>query len=300
MIVALLCSPHDAGAAELSTIADASGTLVKVPTEVKRIVSLAPNLTEILFALGAGPMVVGVSSFSDFPPDATRLPKVGGFGQVSVEKIVSLSPDVVIATMDGNARADIDRLRSLGITVFCVFPNSIAELIRDMSQLGHLLSRQQAAKELTANIESVVKYVRARASSLTKRHGQPKVLLALDLAPIVTASGQTFIGQLVAIAGGANLAQNSSIRYPRLSLESVVAASPDVILLVGHGDEQSRIAELRQWERWSDIPAVKNGRVYSLNPDLVTRAGPRIAAGLMQIQEKLFAPAVPSEVVPTQ
>ncbi|MCD6328504.1 cobalamin-binding protein [bacterium] len=271
-----------------SSITDASGKRVRVLLDAKRIVSLAPNITEILFALGLGERVVGVSSFSNYPPAANALPNVGGFSSPNLEAIVSLSPDIVIATMDGNPKREVEKLRALGIQVFCIFPNDISGLIKSIDLLGQVLSCGDAARELSDNIQSYIALLKRKAETLVKAGRSPKVLVALDYKPIISASGQTFLGQLVAIAGGTNIIGDSPLRYPKVSLEAIAAAAPDVILLTGHGSQKTLLKELRESKRWRSIPAVKNGRVHLLDPDLTTRPGPRTPGGLREIFSKLF------------
>lgn len=288
---ALTSSPLMTLALERATVCDASGKLVKVKTNVSRIVSLAPNLTEMLFAMGLGDKVVGVSSASDFPPAVKNLPKVGQFTAVSVEKIVSLRPDIVIATMDGNSQTDVEKLRSLNVEVFCIFPNSVAGLLDSINQLGMVLSCKRQAEKLVQNMQLAIGSVSSKARTLAKSKPKPKVLIALDLNPLVSASGQTFLGELVELAGGNNVVGGSSIRYPRLNLESIVALAPEVILVTGHGCEKALLKEVQEIKKWRGVPAVVNGRVYLLDPDLVTRPGPRIAGGLALIHERLYAQA---------
>ena len=278
-----------AQALQVSRMQDASGTLMTVPASVSRIVSLAPNLTEILCGIGLGEKLVGVSSYSNYPPAVKKLPKVGGFASLNIEMIVSLRPDMAVATMDGNSKADVTKLRSLGIPVFCVFPNNMEGLMRSIEQLGRLFRRERQAKELVSNIDLVVKQVKLKAASFTRSRGRPRVLIALDIKPVVSASAQTFLGELIEIAGGVNVVGASDIRYPRLGLETIVASAPDVILVTVHGSRKGLLKDLRSWARWREIPAVKNNRVYPLDPDITTRPGPRVAGALMTIQQKLFA-----------
>jgi len=286
---ALLVLSCCAQALQVSRMQDASGTLMTVPASVSRIVSLAPNLTEILCGIGLGEKLVGVSSYSNYPPAVKKLPKVGGFASLNIEMIVSLRPDMAVATMDGNSKADVTKLRSLGIPVFCVFPNNVKGLMRSIEQLGRLFRRERQAKELVSNIDLVVKQVKLKAASFTRSRGRPRVLIALDIKPVVSASAQTFLGELIEIAGGVNVVGASDIRYPRLGLETIVASAPDVILVTGHGSRKGLLKELRSWARWREIPAIRNGRVYLLDPDITTRPGPRVAGALMTIQRNLFA-----------
>ena len=288
VIAALLAVPPQTEGAGAARLQDASGALVTVPADAQRIVSLAPNLTEILCGMGLGAKLVGVSSYSNYPPAVKKLPKIGGFASLNVEKIVSLSPDIAVGTMDGNSETDIRRLRSLGIPVFCVFPNNMQGLMQSISRLGKLFRCENKAKELIGNIELIVKHVKSEADRIGSAQGRPKVLISLDIKPIVSANAQTFIGELVAIAGGANVVGAYTIRYPRLSLETVVASAPDVILVTGHGSQKALLKDLRQLKRWQEVPAVKNGRVYLLDPDLTTRPGPRSAGAAMTIHQKLF------------
>jgi len=269
---------------------DASGKLITVPAHVSRIVSLAPNLTEILCGIGLGEKLVGVSSYSNYPPAAVqKLPKVGGFASLNVEMIVSLRPDIAVGTMDGNSKTEVANLRSLGIPVFCVFPNNMKGLTESINQLGKLFRREAEAKKLVSDIELVVKRVKLKAERLTRGRGRPRVLIALDIKPVVSATAETFIGELIEIAGGVNVVGTCGIRYPKLGLETIVASAPDVILVTGHGSRKGLLKDLRSLARWREIPAVKNGRVYLLAPDVTTRPGPRVVGALMTIHKKLFA-----------
>ena len=285
----LLVGRDSAQASEVSRMEDASGRLITAPVHVSRIVSLAPNLTEILCGIGLREKLVGVSSYSNYPPAVRKLPKVGGFASLNVEMIVSLRPDIAVGTMDGNSETEVAKLRALGIRVFCVFPNDMKGLTRSIDQLGRLFRREAEAKKLASDIELAVKRVKLRADRLTSGKGRPRVLIALDIKPVVSATAQTFIGELIEIAGGVNVVGTYGVRYPRLGLETIVASAPDVILVTGHGSRKGLLKDLRSWARWRDVPAVRNGKVYLLDPDIATRPGPRVAGALMTIQKKLFA-----------
>ena len=277
-----------AGAMRQSSIMDASGALVKKPPKGCSIVSLAPNITEILYAIGVGDRLVGVSQYSNYPEAAKKLPKVGGFANLNVERIVFLSPGVAVGTMDGNSKAQVEKLRSLGITVFCIYPTNVQGLMQSISQLGEFFDRQDDANALVKNMEAMFKFVKAKAYEKAKQHGRPTVLIALDTDPLISASGQTFIGQLVAMAGGNNILMNSIIDYPKVSVESLVASPPEVILVAGHGQNEALLRQLTERPSYQDMPAVKNGRVFLLDPDVVTRPGPRATRALLDIHEHLF------------
>jgi len=275
------------GAEQPARITDASGESFLVCPEAKRIVSLAPNITEILFALGLGDSVVGVSSFSNFPPRVQTLPKVGGFARLDIERIISLRPEIAVGTMDGNPARQVRRLRQLGVPVFCIYAKNLSEVLESIRQIGRLFGRSRQAQRLVSTMRAQIEQLRAKGTQLARRLGRPKVLIVLDFEPIVSAGPGTFLHELVETAGGQNIASQSRIRYPRLGMETIVSAAPDVILVLGHGPG-NWADQLGQLANWRNIPAVAKRRIHVLDEDLVTRPGPRITEGLRLIQRSLF------------
>lgn len=242
----------------------------------RRVVSLVPNTTEIAFALGAGAQVVGVSRFDDYPPEATRLPRVGGMVDPSFEAIATLRPDAVIGIQGPVNRAVLDRLADLGVRA--VFPRveSVAEVHDAIDVMAALLGRQDNARALHERIRertaAVQRAVRGRA--------RPKVLAVFGQRPVVVAGEGSWFSELIELAGGTNAAHGTN-RYPMYSLEQVMATAPDVVLdmttMEGHGDLATA------WAGYAAIPAVRNRRVVRLNDPAVLRPGPRLGDALVVI-----------------
>ena len=206
---------------------DALGRRVVLESEPARIIALAPNITEILFFLGLGERVVGVTAFSSYPPEARSLPKVGSYVDLNVEKIISLAPDLVIGTADGNQPEAVALLEQAGIPVFIVNPRSIRAVMDTVVAVGRLCGVEDRAlalaRELTRQVDGIIHSIESRE--------RPLVFLQVNTRPIMTANKDTFLNDLIVLAGGRNLAEHEPITYPRLSLEEVVRRQPDVIII---------------------------------------------------------------------
>jgi iron complex transport system substrate-binding protein len=275
-------APRWAAAAELS---DAVGRRVRVPAAVNRIVSLAPGVTEMLFAVGAGDRVVGVTDWCDFPPEAAGREKVGGLVNPSLERIASLRPDLVVATADGNRAADVLLLERMNIAVWVIDTRSLEDVWRSMLEIGRLTGREAAAVPL-------VDESRARVAALTLRVmglPRPTVLFLVGLEPPVAAGPGTFIDDLIAAAGGRNVMAESPVRYPLVGAEALLALDPDAVVVdsvEGAGDESS----LARRPYLARLRAVRQGRVHRLRSDAVLRPGPRAVDGLEALIEILHPP----------
>jgi len=255
---------------------DQVGRRVNIPAAPRRLVTLAASLTEIVFDLGLGNRLVGVAQFSDYPPAAKKLPKVGSYIAPDLEKIVALRPDLCLAIKDGNPRQVVDRLQSLGIPVYVVDPRNLPEVIATLKAIGHLLGAGARADELAATLNR--RYQRIKNLTAQAKH-RPRVFLQIGLAPIVSAGSHTFLNELITTAGGVNLAAGKT-PYPRFSIEEVLARQPQVIIITsmarGGAFEQVKAG----WERWRNIPAARNHRIFLVDSDLVDRPSPRLLDGL--------------------
>ncbi|MBN1573773.1 MAG: cobalamin-binding protein [Deltaproteobacteria bacterium] len=270
-------------------IVDQMGRTITVPENPKRIVSLAPNITEILFAVGAGSKVVGVSEFSDYPEAARSLPKVGTYIKPNLERIVELSPDLVIATADGEKEKEIAKLQTLGIPVYVINPTDISGIIETVREIGTLVSKGKEAERLARGMERRIDEVRARVKGLKK----VRVLLTFSVEPIITMSSGTFQDDLINIAGGVNIAAGERVRYPQFSMEEIIVRAPEVIVIttMSPGDVDKR--EVKIWSRFGAIPAVAKGRIYTIDSDIVDRPSPRIVDGLYELTRLLHPEAFP-------
>jgi len=244
-----------------------------------RIISLAPNITEILFALGLGESIVGVTNFCDYPEEATNKQKVGGMTNPSLEAVVSLRPDIVVMTTDGNQKEFEKKVRSLKIKTYVFKARRISDLPQGIRDLGRALGAQEKADMLAREIE---RSMNAFGASGQKSHDRNnKVLFIIWPEPLIVAGPGTAIDDIITLLHGENSASEATIAYPKYSIEELIRQEPDYIF-IGKGHENVKaIAEglLRKINR---VPAVQNGSVCFLS-DKLYRLGPRIVKGIEEM-----------------
>ena len=269
---------------------DEMGRSLDLDIPPSRIISLAPHITEILFALGLEEQVVGVTRYSDYPEAARQKERIGSYVRLNIEKIVSLEPDLVISTAGGNPREAVDRLAKLGIKVFVIHPKKIEDIYTNIRSIGAITGRKKEGSAMAARLEKRVKDIVSRLEGLSR----PKVFFQLGASPLYTAGSKTFVDDLLRKAGGENIAGREKIRYPVYSMEEVISRQPEVIFAMPHGSERNVDANA-YWKKWSIIPAVKNGRVFQVDPSIVNRPSPRIAEGLEIVARTLHPEAFINE-----
>ncbi len=247
----------------------------------QRIVSLAPSITEILFALGLGDRVVGVTSFCDRPPEALKKTKVGGMTNPSLEKVLRLKPDIVVLTVDGNPKEFEERLKKLRIRTYVFRARKISDLPGAIVSLGEALGVKSRAIELANRFRTTVdKY---RASHLKAK--KQKALFIIWPEPLIVAGPGTAIDEAMALVGLENIAKDAKARYPRYCLEEVIRADPDIIF-IGKGHVDMRKVSGRILERLSEVSAVRHGRVFYVS-DALYRLGPRLLKGIQELADAL-------------
>ena len=244
------------------------------PVMSQRIVALSPSSAELLFALGLGPRVVGVSDFCDWPPEARRLPSVGSFINPSLEAVAALRPDLCVVAASGVKRSSLERLRELGIDVRTCEAKTVVGMIDGVARLAGWCGVPEAGERLSGELVARLEGVRAAVAGLRR----PRVFLQLSCGSLYTAGGGSLQGDLIAEAGGVNVAAAIPGPYPRLSLEQVLTLAPDVIL-VACDDAAAFNRERRRWLALP-IPAAHTGAVYRLRVDTIQRPGPRLLEGL--------------------
>jgi iron complex transport system substrate-binding protein len=249
---------------------------------------LAPSVTEIIFALNKEHLLKGVTRFSDFPPQAAKLPKVGTYVHLDIEKIVALEPDLCIAVKDGNPIEVVRRLESLGIPVYAVDPKDLNGVMDTLKELGRLLGATEQARDRVQEMQARIQQVRSLVQEAAHR---PKVFFQIGISPIVSVGTPTFIHELIVLAGGKNLAEGPT-PYPRFSREQVLALSPEVFFItsMARGEVFERVKA--EWSRWHDLPAVRNDRIFLVDSNIFDRPGPRLLDALellvQQIHPELF------------
>jgi len=265
---------------------DQVGRSVRVPVQPQRIVALIPSLTEIVFALERGNLLVGATKYANEPPAASSLPRVGTYLHLDVERIVALQPDLCLGVRDGNPEHLIRKIERLGIPVVAFDPQTLPEIMESVTLLGDLLHAEQRAREITAEMEAKIAAVDRMVGQTGHR---PAVFFQIDAAPMVSAGSGTFIDRLITRAGGRNLAAGDA-SYPRFSWEDILAMRPEVVIIASMAGGYSEAQLKDAWNRWPDIPAVQNNQVYVVDASLFDRPVPRLADGLVTLA-RLFQSA---------
>jgi iron complex transport system substrate-binding protein len=258
-------------AAPISLTDDAGARLV-LARPAGRIVALSPGIAELVFAAGAGDKLVGTSRFSDYPPAARRVPRIGDASRIDAERVLALHPDLVIAWQTGNQAGDIARLRRLGLHLFVTEAARLSDIPRLLRAIGLLAGTAAAAEHTAHKFEAAIDALRRRYA------GKPPVTVFYEIwrHPLITVSNRQIIGNVIKLCGGVNVFGALPVLAPSVSIESVLAKAPDAIIDVSSPDAGEAVAE---WRRYPDIPAVRAGHVFTVNPDLVQRATPRLAEG---------------------
>lgn len=278
------CSQRKSGAENVptSSFVDGLGREVRISYPPKRIVSLAPSVTEMLFALGLEDQIVGVTSYCDFPEQAKQKEKLGDTLNPNLERLIALKPDLVVITTASQLERLSEQLGKQNIPVYVVNTNFVRGIPMSIYGLGIVTGTTARAKKIQDEMFQRIQAVEERVKDLPK----PKVLYVLQTAPLITAGRDSFITDLIRLAGGESISGNESADYPQLSRETAIARQPEMIVApASHGTELVREEDLLR--DFAVTPAVKNRRIVRINPDLVDRPGPRIVDGLEQLAEGL-------------
>jgi len=268
-------------------VTDMAGREVTIPAGAQRIISLSPANTEILYALGLGDRVVGVTEFCNYPPEATEKPKVGGFSDVSMEKLVELQPDLVLAASIHMSQV-MPELEKLGIPVLIVDAHDFPGVLESIRLVGKATGTEKEAEALVAQMQERADKV----AQAVKDRPRPRVYWELD-PTLWTAGPGSFVQDLIERAGGENIAANAEMAWVQLSAEAVIAADPEVIFLADHpwGESAETVKARAGWEK---ISAVVHGRIVELTQeqgDIVSRPGPRVIDALEMIARALHPDA---------
>ncbi len=266
------------------TFIDDLGNKVIISSEPQKIISLAPANTEIIFALKAEEKLIGVTTFCDYPEEAKKIEKIGDFATPNVEKIAALKPDLILAA-GGIQEGIVEKLKKLGTQVFVIDPKNFSQLFLDLEELGKILKVEKEAKTLIKKIQSQKKAVEKRTKSLPK----VKVFFEIYSQPLMTAGSDTFIDEMINLAGGINVGALAGKGFPQFSEEQLVKEDPDVYIAVKMS--MGNPAELTKRPGYANLKAVKKGKVYVVDDNLVTRPGPRLAQGLIEVAKAIHPEA---------
>ena len=263
------------------TVVDDAGNRVTLQQPARRVISMAPHVTELLFAAGGGSRIVGAMNFSDYPEAAKRIPLVGSSNQIDMERAVALKPDLLIVWQSGNTARQIEQLRKLGVPVFYSEPRTLDDVATSLTRLGQLLGTEATAQQAAATY-------RAQVAALATRYGmQPKVRVFYQVwdKPLYTLSGTHVVSDAIRLCGGENIFANLKVKAPAVSIEAVLQQDPEAII----GDEQHGPddAGTTIWRPFTSMTAVARGNVFTLRADMLTRPSPRITEGVGQLCRQL-------------
>jgi len=260
---------------------DDEGHAIKLAQPAKRIVSLAPHATELLFAIGAGDRIVGAVEFSDYPEAAKKIPRVGGYKSVDIERVRTLAPDLVVGWASGNADKQIEKLRALGIPVYVDEPHVIHDVVVSMQKLSRL-----TGNEAQANIAADRLHKRfSQLQTMYAERAPVRLFYQVWEKPLMTVGGKQIVSDAMRVCGAVNVFANLSTLAPVVDVESVLAANPEMIATSGHRGE--KLLWLDAWKKWPHLQAVEKQNLVVLPPDLLNRLGPRIIDGTEKLCEEV-------------
>lgn len=260
-------------------VKDDTGQEVRLKAPAKRIVALAPHIAESLYAAGAGDKLVGTVDYSDYPPEAKKVARVGGYSRVDLEAVAALKPDLVLAWESGNNMPQIGKLRALGLTVHVSQPNKMENVADQLVRLGQLAGTEAAANAAAERFRKRLEGLRAANAN------KPKVRVFYQIwkSPLMTVGGPQIISDAILLCGGDNVFGHLKQMAPTVSVEAVLEADPEAIVATGMGDAKPEW--LHDWDKWTRMTAVKRDNLFHINPDIMQRHTPRILDGA----EKLCA-----------
>ena len=273
------------------TVRDMLGREVTLPAPPRRIVSLVPSVSEIIFALGAQAELVGRTDFCDYPAAVLSKPSVGGMVNPNLETLVTLRPDLVFATDEGNREDTVRQLTRLRIPVYLVHANRIAETVDLIARVGALSERPADVARVSGEMLRRIESVRRAVAPFPRR----RVLYVLWPDPLIVPGRESMLTELIEIAGGTSITAKEAEAYPRFSLETAVARAPEVIILADHstGASTAGRAAPEKWKRLTSVPAIQAGRLYSADLSILHRYGPRVPDGIETLARFIHPEAFP-------
>jgi len=280
-LIALLCLCFIAAARADIQVEDALGRKLVLDKPASRVVSLAPHMTEVAFAAGAGRQLVGAVTYSDYPEAAKAIPRVGSYDNVSYESLLALNPDLVLAWHSGNGDEIIRRLESLGLPVYVDEPSELQDVARSVRDVGKLTGNVVAADSTAHEYLKQLSHLRDTYSA----RDEISVYYQIWDEPLLTLNGEHLISDVVRLCGGRNVFADALPLVSRISVESVVRADPQVI--IASGMDKARPEWLDAWRKWTAMTAVKNAQLYFVPPDILQRHTPRVIEGATLLCEQL-------------
>jgi iron complex transport system substrate-binding protein len=260
---------------------DAVGDTVILPHSARRIVSLAPNLTEMIFAIGAGNRLIARTDNCNYPPQAASIPSIGDYQSLNYERLLSMKPDLILMTYAGNTKTSYEKLKELGLRPYVLESATLNGVIHTLDTVGILTGEKVRGAEMAHSIQSTVDSIRTLAST------SPAVetFIVIYNSPLMTVS-RGFLDEALTIAGGSNIAAGAIAAYPTYNREELVRRDPEVIIMASHSFDD--LADLlRMYPECKKLQAVRNNRVYILPPDIILRPGPRLQQSVLLLYQAL-------------
>jgi len=263
------------------TVRDDDGNPVTVQQPARRILALAPHVTELLFAAGGGERIVGTVSYSDYPEAAKRIPKVGDNRQIDIERVLAMKPDLIVVWLHGSSERQIEMLRQLGIPMFHSEPKKLDDIPASLLRLGQLMGTEAVARPAAAELR------RQLAELGAKYAGRPPVRLFYQVwdKPLYTLNGAHIVSDAIRLCGGENIYAGQKATAPVVGVEAVLLEDPEAI--VGSSEKSSTEGGVNMWRRYPALKAVRDDNLFTLDGNLLNRAGPRMVAGAAALCEKL-------------
>jgi iron complex transport system substrate-binding protein len=259
-------------------VIDETGRRVNIPDNARRVVSLAPSITETIYALGLEDRLVGDTDYCDYPPEAKQKPHVGAVINPNLERIVALKPDLVVGSAEANRRETVDQLDHLGIPLYGLKAQDLDTALKSIDDLGMVLGGEPAARAVLERLRARIKTVEGRVQGQPK----PKVLFVVWYRPLITAGPQTFIADVIRHAGGISMGDDLKGEWPHLSVEEVLHRNPEVILFPKSESFSPSLQEFQRLPGWKEFKAVKNQKMYFIS-DAIMRPSPRLVDALEEV-----------------
>ncbi len=280
LICIICCLAIHANANAAISVVDDDGDTVVLPHPAQRIVTLAPHLTEMMFAIGAGPHIVGTVTYSDFPAEAKRIAVIGDNLHIDLERVAALKPDLLVVWQHGNASRELDALRQLGIPLFYSEPHDLAQIPDTLTRLGRLTGTDAKAQQVADSMLTQLNNLAARYA----RRPSVRVFYQVWDKPLYTLNGKHYVSDVIRLCGGENIFAGLTTTAPVVSVEAVLQENPEAIMT---GDMRKEENGLALWKAYPRMLAVQRGNLFAFDPDLLVRPGPRIVEGAAAVCEKL-------------
>jgi iron complex transport system substrate-binding protein len=261
------------------TVRDDDGNVITLQKPAMRIIAMAPHVTELLYAAGGGDKIVGAVTYSDFPEAAKSLPRIGSNRQIDIERVIAMKPDLIVAWMHGSSERQIETLRQLGVPIFHSEPQKLDGIADTLIKLGQLMGTENVAQPAAADI-------RQQFATLAKKYSnRPPVTMFYQVwdKPLYTLNGASIVSDAIRLCGGVNIFSDLKVTAPIVSTEAVLQADPEAIF----GTAEKDYGGVTLWKQYATMKAVRNDNLFTLNGELLNRAGPRMVAGTAGLCEKL-------------